>query len=799
MRHKIATNHPFIFLMNSIKDLIVCLSLDGKILCANTAFEKFTGSEKIKITGQHFKVFLEKLHLDILATKKIADILPNLPIVDLEYNCKHHNNSNHDVLWSFLPLLSTNETPDGLILIGRDITEYKKLSAQIERLDNIIRYAPDWIYWKDRNSTHLGCNDQFSRAAGLQHREDIIGKSDSDLPWSENAHKYNLDDQEVIESGEAKINIEDAVPLQNGKVAIVISNKVPLRDSNGQVIGVLGIATDITERKHIEEDLRKSKEAAEAASRAKTMFLANMSHDIKTPIAGIISTAEYLAHSIENIDNKSLANDIVQSGMRLLELMIELIEISRLEVKETSNNNIRFKPKQLIDDIIQLIKPAIVNKSLALNVQYDDNIPDFLFGNRWHLYRVVLNLISNALKFTSAGHITTNIALIKKTKKEAIIKVSIEDTGIGIPKDKLTIIFDEFTRLTPSYEGIYKGTGLGLYIVKQFIQSMKGEVYVESKEGKGSTFTCIIPLKIPPAHVNNNEENSSAVTIQGESATFNNIVAFSGPNSEISENEKLNVTHLPDNIKMLLVEDNVIAARTTKAILQSLDCVVDVANCGKEAIDLFEPGKYNLIYMDIGLPDINGNQVTEKIREIEGTTEKKVPIIALSAHVDANIKATCIKCGMNDVLSKPLLRDKAQQVIKTFISIESRSHLTNHQNTNPIDEVSEELKIIDLELGASIINSDINNAKEALKMLIDTLPENLQKMQAAYNAKNIEELAKSAHYLHGGLSYCGAPKLRKAVKTLETLIRSGNLDQLDLLYQNFCLEIEALIDAYEHL
>ncbi|MBA2651066.1 MAG: PAS domain S-box protein, partial [Tatlockia sp.] len=176
-----------------------------------------------------------------------------------------------------------------------------KTPSDLLMLDNILQYAPDWIYWKDLNSIHLGCSEQFAIAAGFNNRKEMIGKSDYDCVWRNRASKYTLDDAEVIESGKPKLNIEDTVLLSNGKEVIVISNKVPLRNSNGDIIGILGIATDITERKKMEEDLRVAKIASEAANQAKSEFIANMSHDIRTPLTGIIGMTQEMFNVADDI------------------------------------------------------------------------------------------------------------------------------------------------------------------------------------------------------------------------------------------------------------------------------------------------------------------------------------------------------------------------------------------------------------------------------------------------------------------------------------------------------------------
>lgn len=646
-------------------------------------------------------------------------------------------------------------------------------------LDSLIHHIPNAIFWKDADLVFRGCNRQFSSQFGYNDPEQIAGKSDRDFPFTpELIKKYHQDDREIITSGIAKINFEETQRQPNGSVKTVLVSKVPLFHHN-KIIGILGIYSDITQRKQMEERLRAALNAAEEANRAKTVFLANISHDVKTPLAGIIGTAEFLAQQTENIAYKGRAESIVQSGIRLLELMSELIELSRMESGEIQNKQIRFSLRSLIDDIEQLVKPAIEDKSLNLKIKYDKKIPKYLIGHRSNLYRTILNLVANATKFTSHGSITIKVDLVAAAKKTVTIRVAVKDTGIGIPKDKQSIIFDRFTRLTPSYEGVYKGSGLGLYIVKQFVEEMSGEIYLESEEGVGSTFICLIPLKKTLLQSADLIEESHLQKIK---------TTAKSKSCGVSDTSKICF-----GVRVLLVEDNAIAAQTTQDILRTLGCEVDIANSGKIALRLFKSGEYDLIFMDLGLPDINGASLTKKIRKIEEKSGQKTAIFALSAHIDENIKAECKSSDMDDVFAKPLLRNHAIEILSALTNKK-----TSAKPLKPTKKSSqqENLKVIDLELGASIIGTDIEGAKEALKLFVESVPAAQLEIEEGYKNRDIEKLIHVVHRMHGGLCYCGAPRLKELVKNFEANLRSGDTSQLDKFYTQMRLEIKKLMSVY---
>lgn len=487
-------------------------------------------------------------------------------------------------------------------------------------------------------------------------------------------------------NGNPKVNVEEILMRPDGTRIVMLVNKVPLRDKQGNCIGILGTSVDITERKKLEEDLSAAKEYAEAMNRMKTEFLSNMSHDIKTPLAGIIGNAELLLRKTKEGKARESLSEIMECGHTLLRFFDNCLELSKLENADLTLISERFKLKELIWEVVSLFKPAVKSKNLELNIYYDDNIPDNLLGNRAALFRVLQNLIGNAVKFTYQGGVKVYVQLHRKRKspsKEVVIMLIVEDTGVGIPYHQQKIVFENLRRLTPSHQGLYEGNGIGLYIVDKFVKAMSGEIYLESEEGKGSKFTLALPFQIPLVSESiTNKKMTQLLSIE------------STPLSEVLESEietvEPELTSSTENasagpVYILLVEDNKMAQRMTQSLLESLGYSVETAVNGHQAIQKLEQGKYDLVYMDIGLPDIDGCEITQRWRNKEGDVPSALPIVALTAHASSSEVARCLEVGMNGILTKPLLAKQAMQLVDQFIyrkSIAADGLITSAEGDN---------------------------------------------------------------------------------------------------------------------
>jgi PAS domain S-box-containing protein len=403
-----------------------------------------------------------------------------------------------------IPLQEDNNVI-GLFGISIDVTKsnfsIEKIKTERDAyffaLDSIIASLPGHVYWQDRNNVFLGCNELHAKSAGLKSRFEIIGKSNYDLPWKEQAEILNNINNEVMETGK-EYSLEESGELWNGTQAVFLSKKVPVRNKNGEIIGIAGIAMDITQRKQAEEQLLAAMKKAESASRAKTEFLQNMRHDFRTPFSGILGMASILYENETDNEKKEQLNSIISSSQALLDQLNEITNFISIESGELAVIEKQFDLYKVLADLKNMLLSSVQEKKLQLIVEIDEEIPKFILGDVMRTQRILMNILTNAVKFTNAGHVLMQASLAKQEENDrVIIKFKIEDTGIGISKEEQDFIFERFSRLSPSYRGIYPGKGFGLKIVKQFLDELGGEVHMTSKPHNGTTFIILIPYKLP--------------------------------------------------------------------------------------------------------------------------------------------------------------------------------------------------------------------------------------------------------------------------------------------------------------
>ncbi len=513
-----------------------------------------------------------------------------------------------------------------------------QLKAKDIALDAIFNLFPVNFCWMDEKGYVLGCNQTLIDCFNINSFKDIIGKHTteiaSDTAWSNT--------QKVLASGESFVGEEIHLD-KNFNTIYFLSMKHPMKDCGGDVIGVVNIAFDITERKTMEMNLRELKEAAELADKVKTEFLVNMRHDLKTPLSGIVTISEFLQNTESESTKKNYLQDIKQCAESMLSHLNEIIDHVKAESGEFSIVEREFDIHTILKDIYQMMLPMATSKQLDFTFSLD-HIPPIFIGDVARTERILLNIISNAIKFTEGGHVRIFINWCQVSNDKGILEFIIDDSGIGIPEDKKDIIFEKFQRLNPSYEGVYTGNGLGLHIVKRFIQDLNGEYELISFLGKGTIFKVRLPYKVPTIKMRYGESSSKTeIHFQAQSL-------LKTPPPPIPTFDKKH--------KILLVEDNQIISRISKEILEKLNLEVDVAENGKKALEFAGKYFYDLILMDIGLPDMDGYKVTRHLRSCNITT----PIIAITAHTESEERNLAIEAGMNEMFSKPLTQEMAEAI-----------------------------------------------------------------------------------------------------------------------------------------
>lgn len=520
--------------------------------------------------------------------------------------------------------------------------QFDKLEAENKslklQLHGLVQALPGSIYYKDLNGVYLGANDHALQMVGLSSEKHIIGKTDFDLFSKEHAALFRAADLKIIQEGKESVK-EEVSFSPEGEELVQLSSKKPLKDNDDNVIGIVGNTVNITYLKKTEAALHFAKEQAEEASKAKSEFLANMSHDVKTPISGIIGMSEVLLHKLKNPNHKEYINNILKSGRKVLDFFENCIQLSKIESKSLiPEEPDHFSIRKLLDDISTLFLPSIRMKKITIDTYVDPGLPSHILGHYSGIYRVLINLVGNAIKFTEEGSITITAKCCGDYKNEVIF--SVRDTGVGISKENQGYIFEQFSKLNPSYEGKFEGSGIGLYVVKQYIKAMKGSVQVHSELNKGSEFVVTMPY------------------VEQQQKT---------PVSEYRDAKPKRVNKKIENtINILVVEDDAIAQITAVELLRQQGCSSDIANNGSEALTLYDNNKYDLIFMDIGLPDMDGFTVANKIQN-KGDVLFCPPIIALTAHAAENISRYSSESEFVKVISKPLSVDKIINCINEYV------------------------------------------------------------------------------------------------------------------------------------
>lgn len=763
---------------NTKKYLFVHFSKNMEIIGTNAIFDDTYGTDKT----QGVEIFCNEPQIFELLKDKdkfLYTLKNNQYSISLETNPF----KDYFISWEIIGITNKGRFSGEIVFLGYDISKEKSEENIVKEkyfsLESMISHLPGNIYWMDKNCVHLGCNNNVLNMLGIT-REEYVGKTYEDLAkmgcltW-EQIKIFKNNDLEVMRSGKPKFNIvEPIVESSDGRELHFLSTRAPMYNQNGDIVGASGTSIDISELKKAQKDLKEAKEKAEAANLAKSNFLSNMSHDVKTPLSGIIAFSELLAVQVKpslHHMTKALSN----AGKQLMIFFENCIELSKLESSSIVLQKENFSLKNLLEELFQLFEPAIASKKLSLYVDCSDKIPSNLLGNRVALYRILLNLMGNAIKFTKEGSIKVSAELAKRsTSDRAIIKLIVTDTGIGIPQEKQDLIFEKFSRLTPSYDGIYEGHGIGLYIVREFVTSMGGEIYLKSQEGKGTQFTIALPLQISLLDDNEGEE------VDEDANEVKSV--FSSPQKIISPNA--------EKPKILLVEDNHMAQVGGKEVLHSLDCHVDIAGSGKDAIDLFKPGKYALIFMDIGLPDMRGYEVSKRLREIEKNTFFHVPILGLSAHASEEDEKLSLEAGIHEMFSKPLLFDQAKKILTGYGILRSiASSDANFKN---------KLDVISLDKFADNSVATNKTALKMLDLLVKSLPETRAELERFYMARDLKTLTRKIHRLHGAVCYTNTPDLLRATCALETHLKEGKYDRLEMLYRNFLKAMDTLEKVYKN-
>lgn len=519
-------------------------------------------------------------------------------------------------------------------LLHGDVETQKSLTKYS---NSLIEASVDPLFTVSPEGKLMDMNEATVRITG-RPREKLIGSDFFDyFTDSERAREVY---QEVFANGSV-VNSPLTLKHESGELTDVFFNGSIYKDSIGNVTGIVIVARDVTEQKRIATELLNAKTAAELATgiaelakgnaekatriaedavKAKQQFLSNMSHEIRTPMNAIIGFTKVLLRTDLSDRQKEYLQAIRLSGDALIVLINDILDLAKVDAGKMTFEKTPFKMQESISAMLHLFETKIEEKNISLIKKYDNRIPNVLLGDSVRLHQVILNLVSNAVKFTTEGKITVGVEMIEENKETVTIEFSVTDTGIGISANKIKNIFENFQQASSDTTRLYGGTGLGLAIVKQLVEPQGGSVKVESTFGKGSTFSFLLTF------------DKTDKEVESETALV-----------EIDKQVK--------NIEILVVEDIKLNKLLIKTLLDDFGFDHDIVSNGKEAIDKLPYKHYDLILMDLQMPVMNGFEATEYIRKYLNPT---IPIMALTADVTTVDLNKCKQVGMNDYVSKPI-------------------------------------------------------------------------------------------------------------------------------------------------
>jgi len=538
---------------------------------------------------------------------------------------------------------ATDEASTASVADAADTVDRLPMSSKALTLQGVLlllQALPHYAFLKDGDSHYLGCNQAFSQLVGLPNPEAIVGKSDYELGWQvpgDKADFFRQGDQATL-AGEPITDQQETLTLSGSLSRVVSMNKRRLVDTEGRVIGILGVAHDITEQRQMETALHSAQTAAKLAQQAKTTFLTNIAHDLRTPFSGMLGMIDLLRNQAAHTSQQASLDLLKDASEQLLLRVNQMITYAAQQCTQPPTRQPLCSPNSLLKQVDALLQPLAQQKKLTLRCHSDVGCAQSIISDEHRLYTIVLSLVSNALAFTEQGSVTVSMELSTQNVHSGFthtLILRVKDTGIGINPHHQAAIYEPFTRLQPAYQHDTPGMGLGLSLVKQHLKALGGDITLQSTLHQGSTFTCHIPLT--------------------------------------AANDTLTDTSHHHH-HLLVVEDQPIAHMALQVLLDSLGCSVDVVTSGQAALDAVSKTHYDLILMDLGLPDMSGIEVTRRIRQLpypptvtsiqtRVIQAASVPIVALSAHLDASLKAQCHTAGMQDALIKPLRLAQAKALL----------------------------------------------------------------------------------------------------------------------------------------
>ena len=741
-------------LVDTIPNPVYFKDESGRYLGCNKAYEQAVGIPRDRLIGQSS---IDLYPQDIASSLIAADqaLLDRPGTQTYETTLMSAEGIRHDVVFYKATFEKSDGKPGGLVGVVHDITLRKRDEAQLRQLAQAVEQSPDSIVITDLSANIEYVNDAFVRISGYS-KEEVIGQNPRLLQSGQtSADTYRAMWAKLTQGHIWKGELANR--RKNGEVFYELAIISPIRQPDGQVSHYVAVKENISEKKqlanelelhrhHLEElierrthELSLAMEAAEVANRAKSAFVANMSHEIRTPLNAIVGLTYLLKRDKATPSQSAMLDKIDDASHHLLGIINNILDFSKIEAGKFQLNLTEFSTGRLLRTVTAMIRNALSAKQLQLNIEPGD-LPPVLVGDATCLSQALLNYLSNAVKFTEHGNVTLHIAKVEETDSDILLRFEVTDSGVGIPSDKLGSLFEPFEQVDSSNARRYGGTGLGLVITRRLARQMGGDAGAVSEPGQGSTFWFTARL---------GKSTLSKVTLDKvlfEAAPFCPVI--------------------PPGCRILLAEDNAINQQVAVQLLSDAGMKVDIANNGIEAVQKVGRQHYDLVMMDVQMPQMDGLEAARRIRAQPGFDS--LPILAMTANAFEDDRRACVEAGMSDFIAKPVDPEQLYHALSRWLP-DARPKPPEAPRNDADDRIEQLSRIpgLDVECGLRLLNG----RQSAYLRLLGLYAREQQKYVSALRdlraSADNEKLRHLAHKLSGSSGTLGVTGVQRLAASLE--------------------------------
>lgn len=628
----------------------------------------------------------------------------------------------------------------------QDITEQKQTENTLRENESLLKSInqniKEGIYRSTRDEGLIYANQAFADMFGYETPDEMKSIPINTLYADPTLRKQILQN---LERGIDRSNDEILFVRRDGTHFWGLLKSISSKDADGRTY-FDGAIVDITDRKKIEVELRKAKEAAESAAVAKSDFLSNMSHEIRTPMNAILGLIDLLLQ--EDFKGRNLENlkAIKYSADNLLVIINDILDFSKIEAGKVTFEHIDFSIQELMNDLLYTQKIRSDSKGIDLNLEIELDVPRYLKGDPFRLNQIMLNLTSNAIKFTNIGRVDVYVSKVYEDETGVGVSISVRDTGIGIPQAKINSIFESFTQAYTDTSRKYGGTGLGLAITKRLVEMQGGSIMVKSRVGVGSEFTFIVRY----------ERGVATSAAQAESVTAR---------KDLNE------------CKILVAEDNSMNQFVINKLLTKWNAEVLMADNGSKALEMLSQHEVDVVLMDLQMPELNGFDTTRIIRDTNSLVlNHKVPIIALTADAFSETKRKVLESGFDDFVTKPFDQDTLFLKIKRQLYKASEPETQESIEPNMSDFNKDGL--VDLSYFREVVGDDNDMLVELLTMFLDQNPKEISDLKLMHEAGSMDDVKKLAHKMKSSLGTLGMKATVHVLSMIEKEALESNLSRV---------------------